>query len=92
LLLGAIAKDSTDPAVAEVRAADALPQSLAIAPQAATPQGPLSSPMLPPEPIPVVAPVVLPAPPPPPPRLSPRPVFVPRTLPLLPRVPKQDRN
>jgi hypothetical protein len=82
---------STDPAVPEVRAADALPQSLAIAPQAATPQGPLSSPMLPPEPIPVVAPLVLPAPPPPPPRLSPRPVFVPRTLPLL-RVPKQDRN
>jgi hypothetical protein len=100
--------DTTDPAdsgpgvvepaeaLPKVRAADALPQSLAIAPQAATPQGPLSSPMLPPEPIPVVAPVVaplvLPAPPPPPPRLSPRPVFVPRTLPLLPRVPKQDRN
>jgi filamentous hemagglutinin family protein len=81
-------------ALPKVRAADALPQSLAIAPQAATPQGPLSSPMLPPEPIPVVAPVVAPLvlPAPPPPRLSPRPVFVPRTLPLLPRVPKQDRN
>lgn len=88
LIVGARSTSSTD---SEVRAADALPQSLAIAPQAATPQGPLSLPVLPPEPTPVVAPVVLPVPPPPPPRLSPRPVFVPRTLPLL-RVPKQDRN
>jgi hypothetical protein len=88
-LPGAIAKNSTDPAVPEVRAADALPQSLAIAPQAATPQGPLSLPALPPEPIRVVTPMASPVPPPQ--RLNPRPVFVPRTLPLL-RVPKQDRN
>jgi hypothetical protein len=88
-LPGAIAKNSTDPAVPEVRAADALPQSLAIAPQAATPQGPLSLPVLPPEPTPAVPPLASPVPPPQ--RLSPRPVFVPRTLPLL-RAPKQDRN
>lgn len=88
LLLGALATSSADPALSEVRPADALPQSLAIAPQAATPQGPLSLPVLPPEPTPVVPPLASPVPPQ---RLSPRPVFVPRTLPLL-RVPKQDRN
>jgi hypothetical protein len=87
--LAADTRNSTDPAVPEVRAADALPQSLAIAPQAPAPQGPLSLPALPPEPTRVVTPMVSPVPPPQ--RVSPRPVYVPRTLPLL-RVPKQDRN
>ena len=87
--LAADTRNSTDPAVPEVRPADALPQSLAIAPQAPAPQGPLILPALPPEPMRVVTPMASPVPPPQ--RLSPRPVFVPRTLPLL-RAPKQDRN
>jgi hypothetical protein len=89
LLLGALATSSKAPDVPVVRAADALPQSLAIAPQAPAPQGPLSLPALPPEPTRVVTPMASPVPLPQ--RMSPRPVFVPRTLPLL-RVPKQDRN
>jgi len=80
-----------------VRTTNAVPRWLAVAPQRPTPQGPLTLPVamtLPlVKPVPALNPprLVLPEPPHPPQSFSPRPVFVPRTLPLL-RVPKQDRN